>query len=53
MIEPADHLEVLARAEQIVDGRGLTGEPDARTYGCGLGDDVVAADPRAAAGRRR
>ena len=44
--EPADHHEVLAAAQGLVDGRPLGGDADRAPDRVGLGDDVEARDPR-------
>ena len=46
--EPAHHDEVLGAGEHAVDGGRLAGEADAALDLLGVGDDVVAGDPRGA-----
>ena len=43
-MQPADHHEVLVRAHQPVDGRGLRGHADALTHRERIGDHVDARD---------
>jgi hypothetical protein len=50
VLEPADHDEVLPGAEQPVDAGLLLGDADALPYRLRVLDDVVAGDPRRAAG---
>ena len=52
-VEPADHLEVEAGAEQAVDGRLLCGDADTPAHRGRVVDDVEAGDGRPALGRRR
>ena len=40
MVEPTDHLDVLATREILVDGGVLAGEPDAGAQRVGLAHDV-------------
>ena len=51
VVEAADHLEVGARGEQVVDGGLLAGEAELRAHDGRIGDDVVPGDRRAALGR--
>ncbi|HEY5098443.1 MAG TPA: hypothetical protein VII54_00145 [Gaiellaceae bacterium] len=44
VIPEPDQLEVLASGEELVDGRGLAGEPDHGPDASRLTDDVEAAD---------
>src|SRR6185437_12696180 len=44
VVEPADHVEVLAAGEVLVDRGVLAGKPDDLAYGAGLADDVVPGD---------
>ena len=52
VVEPADHHEVLPRAQEPVDGRLLRGDADARPHRVGVVHDVVAGDGRAPGGGR-
>ena len=43
-VEPADELEVLPTRQELVDGRGLTGEPDELPHALRVAGDVDPAD---------